>query len=208
MAVNLEKLAGRLAAEGAYGVAKQLYSARSQFRAQGIGCQTAEVPFVFIPEGAEPITLTIGGETHKELIETLLVDGYQVSSDARRLMENPKFVTLKDGRRIYLIKTPLWAMGFTAEPQTDQIFARASDFGWFPCPAEGGPRLRIASNDQPFHEAIMIGMESINKDWSMFEVVHDDDGLWLDTLNGKDNFPPGIHRWDLGWEFVFSLEHV
>jgi len=94
-------------------------------------------------------------------------------------------------------------LGFTREPTTDEIYAKAKELGLELCPAEVGPHLRLQYENQPSREWLYIAMQQISDRGGapgVFRLVRDGGGLWLAALWV---YPVG--RWGLGIGFVFVL---
>ncbi len=93
-------------------------------------------------------------------------------------------------------------LGFKSGDRYADICAKAQGLGLELCPAEVGPALRLQSGDQPKGQWLRIAMEAITDrdgDFSIFNVEHDDDELWL---RGNDGHPDYV--WDADCRFVFG----
>ncbi|MSU60703.1 MAG: hypothetical protein EXS52_02180 [Candidatus Staskawiczbacteria bacterium] len=89
------------------------------------------------------------------------------------------------------------------EAPLKEIFAMAKEKGLQLCPNQVGPELRLQYKDQSKGEWIIIGMEPIADSvggLSLFDVVYDDDGLWLPADDGS---PDSV--WNEHYRFVFVL---
>ena len=93
-------------------------------------------------------------------------------------------------------------LGFKSGARYADICAKAVELGLELCPAEVGPALRLQYGDQPNGEWLRIAMEAItgrDGHLDIFNVEHDDDGLWLDGYDGH----PGL-VWYADRRFVFG----
>jgi hypothetical protein len=82
-----------------------------------------------------------------------------------------------------------------------ESYDRGLELGYFLCPSEVGPALRLAYLDQPNNEVLIIAMEPIadsDGDLDVFRVGHDGDGRWLCAYC---NHPD--HRFDASARWVF-----
>ena len=158
------------------------------------------------PEGVIRLPdLTIGGIKPKELEKAL---GNRITDYARDLLKNKDFTTLPKQQVISpIIATPS-VMGLTGTPTTEQIYERADKLNWDLCPAEVGPHLVLAINNQtayndlPIKLPIRIGMKQIADRCGrphVFSVARNGDGSWLDTSWAEPADP-----WNPDNSLVFS----
>ncbi len=94
-------------------------------------------------------------------------------------------------------------LGLTNGATTDQIYAKAQEFGLELCPAEVGPHYRLTYTNQPMGEEVRIAMKQIivpGGSPRIFNVLHREDGLWLNTDWVNPDF-----RWLPSFQFVFRL---
>ncbi len=103
---------------------------------------------------------------------------------------------------IELVLVTVSELGFPDRATVSQIYAALPSFDLEPCPAEVGPRLRLAYTDQPLDEWIMVGMEPIADSGGglrVFSVERGDDGLWLcSRYAGPAYRYSGVSRWVFG----------
>lgn len=149
-------------------------------------------------------TITLG--THKDLkaLKAALKSAKcKVSDYANDLLGKPAFTLASEPTEVDLVVRSVKELGFEGNATYAQICAKAVELGLELCPAEVGPALRLAYNDQPRDEWLRIAMEAITGsggDRRIFDVGHDGDGLWLDWNGGH----PGS-VWDPDFRFVFVL---
>lgn len=161
---------------------------------------------IVLPEGVIRLPdLTIGEVKPKELEKAL---GNKVTDYARDLLRSKDFIILPKQKAIGLVIATPSVMGLSGNPTTDQIFDRADKLNWNLCPAEVGPHLVLALNDQPEYKnfqinlPISIGMKQIagrRGDPFVFGVGRGDGGSWL----GARWAGPTV-RWNPESRFVFS----
>ncbi len=171
--------------------------------------------FEALPEGMENIYTTfpegkirrqnieIGGKTSKQLQAELKEKKIQVSSYAQDMLKSKDFTTIENPEQIELIRLKVRDLGFKNGATTDEIYRKAQEFGLELCPAEVGPNLRLQYMNQPSGEWLYVAMKQIlDRDGgpSVFMLVRDGDGLWLD-----DFWTNPASRWYPDGEFIFSL---
>lgn len=148
-------------------------------------------------------TLVIGGKSKDELIGELASKGCDVSNWAKDIISKPQFTTLAKKKTIYLARAKVGNLGFTEQPTTKEIWSRIKEIGAL-CPAEVGPHLRLALEDQPNGDYFWVAMEQITDSLcnpSVFDVERRDGGeRWLDGY-----YTHSGHRWYLSREIVFVL---
>jgi len=177
------------------------------------------------PEGRiEKVNLGIGGQTKDEFKKEIKKD-FQINSYAESMLDNPDFEKqlyenpeapreqwiLKKPEQLNLVKLKVGDLGFTKNPTTDELYAKAEEFGLELCPAEVGPQLRLKyaevfNREQPMGEYLRIAMKSVAGSYDypfIFGVSRFGGGLWL--VDGWTD--PGI-KWSLGREFVFRLRKL
>ncbi len=167
----------------------------------------------------EKVSLGIGGKTKEELKKEIK-EKFRVTSYAESMLDNPDFEEqlhenpdrelwiLKKPEQLSLVKLKVGDLGFTKNPTTDELYAKAEEFGLELCPAEVGPQLRLKypevfNREQPMNEYLRVAMKQITDsdvDPSIFNVCRSDGGLWLGS-----NWTNPSREWDLGSEFVFRL---
>ncbi|EKE20548.1 MAG: hypothetical protein ACD_7C00533G0005 [uncultured bacterium] len=176
--------------------------------------------YTSFPEGKiEKGTLEIGGKTKEELKKEIK-EKFKISSYAESMLDNPDFEKqlyenadapreqwiLKNQEQIDLVQLKVGDFGFTKNPTTDELYAKAKEFGLEICPAQVGPHLRLKyqesfKKEQPMNEYLIVAMKQITDsagNSNIFHVGRNGVGLWLDRSWTK----PG-RRWGFGYEFVF-----
>lgn len=136
-----------------------------------------------------------------DLRKALKHGGFQISDWASSILDRTPLAS--QATTVDLAKVTVAELGFQNGATTAEIYARARERGLELCPAEVGPVLRMAYNDQAVSEWLAIGMEQIagpDGRPRVFSVKHDEDGLWLDHYRvwPDDGWGPGIG-------FVFRL---
>lgn len=179
--------------------------------------------YTSFPEGKiERGDIEIGGMTEEELEREIKNTkdeqsrNYQINSYAESMMKHPDFLTsvkerLKKPETINLVKLKVRDLGFTNNPTTDELYAKAEELGLELCPAETGPHLRLKykkvfKREQPMNEYLYTAMKQITDSdgyLSIFHVNRDDGGVWLGFSWAS---PAG--RWHLGSGFVFRFRKV
>ena len=128
--------------------------------------------------------LQIGLLRSAESYRGLLADGgFKVSEYAGQILNKTKLVRVLT--ELELVVVSVAELGFAEGATFAQIVERAQQLGLEVCPAEVGPALRSAYKDQPKGEWLRIAMKPIAGSGGgllVFNVEHDDGGLWLSTL--------------------------
>jgi hypothetical protein len=168
--------------------------------------QQAGIEHVYtsFPEGKIKMQkLEIGGKSKQELVAEMKQAGINIYEYAQQMMDSPDFTTLPQKDDIDLVRLRVQDLGLKGTPTTDEVYAKASELGLDLCPAEVGPQLRLKDKDQPLGEWYFIGMKQIagrRGDPSVFYLVRNEDGLWLD-----DGWAFPVGKWNPDDEFVFAL---
>jgi hypothetical protein len=154
----------------------------------------------------------------KKLLNDMEIKNINISPTAEEMIESLDFMPNADrlsgikwlfgketstpSELIEVVRLKVRDLGFTNCPTTDQLFAKVQEFGLELCPAEVGLQYRLQYIDQPRNDWFYIGMKPVvaSGDPCVFELVHDNDGLWLYGHRA----PPG-NEWDLDDTFVFRL---
>ncbi|MBU0649127.1 hypothetical protein KJ969_03470 [Patescibacteria group bacterium] len=117
----------------------------------------------------------LGGEREEEIISALEErknlsetdrNKIYVNDDAKSMLKNKDFYTLKDKERANLVKLKVNDLGFPSGATTQEIYDRADKLGLELCPPETGPRIRlyyeeIFKREQPRGEYFLIAMKQI-----------------------------------------------
>ncbi len=169
--------------------------------------QNLENIYTSFPEGKiRKSDLEIGGKTKDELVAELKAKGMNIYENAQDMLDSPKFTTQPNPEQIDLVRLKVQDLGLPKGATTDQIYAKAEEFGLELCPAEVGPHQRLKDQDQSLGDWYRIAMKQIADRYgnpSVFYLEHYGDGLWL----GYDWAGPG-NRWGAGIEFMFRLRKV
>lgn len=176
--------------------------------------------YTSFPEGRiRRESLEIGMLTAKEF-ETKLDEKdargnrrFQVSDWTRSMLHNKKeFMNPVNNRHrerngnpetITLIRLRVRDLGFTSNPTTKELFARAKKYGLELCPPETGPIYRLSHPDQPMGDWFYVGMEPVTDSVgrpSVFDVNHDEGGPGL-----SDRWALPFDLWYLGYSFLFRV---
>ena len=126
--------------------------------------------------------------------------GINISSYAQDMLDKIKFPTKK--QTFGLVKVSVKELGFESSATLKEIYTKAKEQGLELCPPEVGPHLREQYKDQPANEWIWMAMEPVSGRYHphVFNVEHNDDGLWLFSLWTYPDL-----EWYPGTEFVFRL---
>jgi hypothetical protein len=159
---------------------------------------TAEV--VFAHQWETWKTITIGElKSVKTCIKNLEKVGVEVSRWAGNFLGNVEFS--REKRKLELIRLSVAELGFPKGAKLKDIYARAKEQGLDLCSAETGPALRLAYQDQPVGEWILIAMEPVldsDGGLAIFRVDRDTGDLWLHARCGN---PDDV--WGPGDQFLF-----
>ncbi|MFA7653823.1 MAG: hypothetical protein WCX97_02155 [Candidatus Magasanikbacteria bacterium] len=159
--------------------------------------------FTTFPEGKIiRDTVEIGGMTEKELEKELKKQNINISDCARHLMKSKDFTTAKKPESADLVRLKVRDLKLD-NPTTKNIYKKAEELGLELCPAEVGPHYRLKYTDQPLNEWVYVGMKQIADPGgypSVFELVRDDDGLWL-----GHSWARPADGWGSDGEFFFRL---
>lgn len=163
--------------------------------------------YASFPEGKiRKMETTIGGKTKEQLLKELKEKKINLSDYAKRMMDNKDFTTSKKQEQIDLIRLTVGDLGFPNGATTKEIYEKAEELGLELCPAETGPNLRLNYLDQPMGEWFRIAMKQISDADGypyVFDLDHDDDGLWL-----NDIWASPVIRWDSSRKFVFRFRKL
>jgi hypothetical protein len=159
------------------------------------------------PEGRiQKNELAIGGKTAQELEQELETKGMEIYDHAREMLHSSDFTTLSDPESIQTVLLKVRDLGFIEPPTTDELYARAERLGLDLCPAEAGPHQRLQDTKQRSGEYYWIAMKAISDRSGyplVFNVEHDDDGLWLNNY-----WAIPTYKWSLGRQLMFRLRNV
>lgn len=145
-------------------------------------------------------TITIGTKTPPELKEALKAADINVSLYAGDILDN---MPLVKKQKVNLVRVTVKELGFTDWTPTEKIYAKAQELGLDLCPAEVGPYLRLAYQDQPLNEWFLIAMKPISdrdRDPNVFYLERHTDGLWL-----RHNLAGPGNEWNPEYEFAFAV---
>jgi len=151
------------------------------------------------------IKLGTGLKTADDFRRSLKDNGNCIGGWANDLLGKSEFensVSKEEAEVDLVIFTTAQLTGKANGGTTAEVFAGAERLGLKKCSAEVGPQLRRQNADQPNGERLLIGMEPIRDsdgDLSVFNVVHDDNGRWLNSY--YDN-PVNVWLADSRWVFV------
>jgi hypothetical protein len=149
-------------------------------------------------------SLEIGGQTNEQLEQALERAGFKISDCARHMMKSKDFTTQKKKEQNDLVRLTVDALFNDGKVHTtDEIYAKAEDFGLELCPAEVGPHLRLTYTDKPLGEWFYIAMKQIadpDGNPSIFSVARSEGGSWLNYYWARPD-----DRWSPKDRFVFRL---
>ena len=166
--------------------------------------QGIEHIYTNFPEGRiRQNRVAIGGKTPIELQQDLRSKEFNVTIDAKDMIENPDFITQENTENIDLVYLKVADLGLTGIVRTDEIYERAKQLGLDLCPSEVGPQMRLDYVDQPAKEYLYIGTQQIvasDGNSRVFQLSRDGEELWLD---GHWAHPE--RQWNPDGQFVFRL---
>ena len=148
-------------------------------------------------------TLKLG--SHKDVAaykKALTKLGNKISDRANDILGKSACTVSPEETDVDLVVASVAELGFKDGATYGEICTRGQELGLDLCPAEVGPALREAYQDQPNGEWLIIAMEAItdsNGYLRVFGVERSGVGeLWLISSSG----PPGL-RWNASNRFVF-----
>lgn len=147
------------------------------------------------------ITVGSGPKTADVFRKAIKKAGNKISDWGNDILGQKAFTVASEETTIDLVKVTARDLGFTQNVTRREIYAKAIEMGLEILPAEVGPALRLAYQDQPMGEWILIGMEPItgsHRGPEMFGVKHREDGLWL---YGGHGYPDDVWHPDDVWVF-------
>lgn len=151
-------------------------------------------------------TIKLGTYKNVDAIKkSLTKKGFKIRNWADDLLNKPAFVLGSLQEEIQLINVSVDDLGFKKGAYYKDICARARELDLVLCPKETGPQLRLQYKNQPKGECLRIAMKPITDSGgvpSVFQVVHDDRGMWLDWGCCR----PGCF-WDTHLRFIFCLHN-
>ena len=159
--------------------------------------------YTAFPEGKiQKYETTIGGKTKDELVSELQQKDIYVADWAKDLLNSKDFETSKSAEELDLVRVSVGDLGFPNGATTDQIYARASEFGLELCPAEVGPHLRLQSDISDYTYIAMKQIAAASRDGSplVFDLRRDGAELELNADSAKPS-----HRWGADDQFIFRL---
>ena len=167
----------------------------------GIFTKNLDHIYTAFPEGKiQRYETTIGGKTKDTLVSELQKKDIYVTGRAKDLLNSPDFKTSKSTEDLHLVRLTVGDLGFTNGATTDQIYARAFEFGLELCPAEVGPHLRLQSD---ISEWTLVAMKQIADRGgypSVFFLYHDGAKLELCAIYAGPS-----DWWRAGIQFLFRL---
>ncbi len=159
--------------------------------------------YTSFPEGKIRLdSINIGGKSVQQLEKEIEQIG-RIGPYAKNMLHSRDFTTLKDPTSLRIVRLKVRDLGFSEWITTDEIYRRAQELGLDLCPAEVGPHLRLKDQDQSLGDWYYIGMKQITDSDgspSVFELVHDEDGLWLYGYWAAPDY-----KWYPESRFVFRL---
>lgn len=143
----------------------------------------------------------IGNKTKEQLVKEMESQGIKISNLAKELIDNVDFTPSKS-REVEFKILKVSDLNISVEyPTLKQIYDKANEMGYDLCTHEEALNLRLSYKDQPNGEYLRIAMKSIadrGEGPSIFNLLRDDGGLWLNNNNGRLDY-----RYDSDYRFVF-----
>lgn len=144
-------------------------------------------------------TIELSTKTPAEYTKELKEQNNKISDWAQEVLDKPEPLTEKE--KINLVSFSVTELGFPNGATLQEIYDKAGKFNLELCLPQVGPELRLNYKDQPNEEYLRIAMDPISDrdgDPSVFSVLRNGSGSWLDTINS------GLSgRWGAGDRFVF-----
>lgn len=135
---------------------------------KGVFQKNFEHIYTKFPEGKiQKYETSIGGrETKEELLaklENFEVNGQKMyfSDYAKDMMKSADFAIAEKPKAVDLARLSVGDFNFAKNPTTDELYAKAKEFGLELCPAEVGPRLRLEFTNQANGDYFWIAMRQI-----------------------------------------------
>lgn len=155
--------------------------------------------YTSFPEGkVQKYHIEIGGKTREQLEQELKDKNVYISSYAHDLLKSPDFITSKTIEGTDLVRLFVKDLGFPQGATTDQIYARAQEYGLELCPAEAGPHLRLSYTGADWMWIAMKQISDRDGDPSVFRLYRYGATLRLGTYNAEPSY-----RWHENSQFVF-----
>jgi hypothetical protein len=178
--------------------------------------QAHNIQYIYTQFPERPITfgsVEIGQYTAEELPAVLTERGYSISDYAQQMLQNKdQFITPVNTQHkalagttetVHTVVLQVQALGFTSQPTTTELFAKAKELGLGLCPPETGPYLRLQDKDQSMDTGYCIAMEPVanaNGRSCVFECSCRSYGRLL----SYDRAWPS-HKWFLDYRIVFRV---
>ncbi len=150
------------------------------------------------------IRLGEGPHTIPELRAALIQQGSTVGSWLDGFRQETIRV-VQSQTELKLLNVSVAELGFPHGARTEEILARAKQFGFKLCPPETGPQLRLQYPDQPHGETLLIAMVPLRDgegDTFIFYLGHTD-SLWILGYY-SDDWPAGFWFKDRQWVFAVT----
>ncbi len=149
-------------------------------------------------------TVATGGKNKDQLKEEMQKQKIQIWSGAEFLMDSKDFTTTAESEQADFARLTVKDLfNDSNNHTTDEIYAKAKQFGLELCQSQDGPNYRLHYTDQPQGEWTLMGMKQISgalRYPRVFRLDRDDDGLGLNDFWAD----PG-HVWGSDDRFVFRL---
>lgn len=147
--------------------------------------------------------IVIGGSDVAQLEAEFKQAGMKIYDYALAMMKHKDFTTLKTPEQADLVRLKVRDLGFDNGATTDQIYAKAQEFGLELCPAEVGPHYRLSYTDQPMGEWVRIAMKQIAGPDGLPLVFRVARGVRTGCISTAAGRP--FNEWSPDDEFVFRL---
>ena len=149
------------------------------------------------------ISFPTGLRTADDFDDALLEGGFKIGSGALDILKKSVFTVAASAKetKLNLFKVTVAEFGFKNGAPRDQVYKRAKELGFEPCPPEVGPQLRLQCQNQSGGDGILVAIEPIVDSDGYLKVFHlscHDSGLWLHDYWGD----PG-RFWHSDFQVVF-----
>ncbi len=166
---------------------------------------SGELSIVETPAADFPVWKTVRLGVHKsaEAYRKALATGnHRAGSWVNDFLGKPAYQSAKNETEVDLVVLSVGDLGFKKGALYSQICEKAVALGLELCPAEVGPALRLAYEDQPRGERLIIATKSAagsSDELDLFSMeVSGGGGLWL-----RGDCGPSDRYWEADRRFVF-----
>ena len=143
------------------------------------------------------ISIEIGKYKTVDTLKKAVLKDNKIGDFASKMLEK---ITLSKKEKIDLVKITVSELGFTSWTKLSDIYVKAEELGYELCSQETGAYLRIEDRSDNCYVVAMKPITGSDGDPSVFNLAHDDSGLWL-----NDDWATPGDDWLPDDGFVFRL---